>query len=402
MHMLSVLHTIAFFGLLAVLAVAVLPAALYCGLLTAAAPFGLRRCGVRAGTRRRRFAVLVPAHDEQAVLGLTLESLLALDYPRRLVDVWVVADNCRDGTAALARAYDAKTRERHDSERTGKGYALAWLLRQMADEDEQYDGYLIVDADSVLSPNYLTEMDACLGAGERAAQGYYTVLDSQGTRAESLRGAALALVHFLRPAAKMALGASCGLKGNGMCFARAVIVRFGWPTAGLAEDVEFNLLLAGAGIRVAFVPNAVVRAEIPPSLRASASQNRRWEAGRVATIGRALPILLKGLRRRNVAAIDAAVEQLVPPLSAPVALAVLCLAGGGALGARLVWLPALLTLAVFAAYVATGLVLAGATRAQWRALLFAPVYVGWKTLLYAKVLVGPRQRVWVRTRRRST
>lgn len=386
-------------ALIAVLALGVLPACLYTGLLTIAAPFGLRRTRRAAASSGRRFAVLVPAHDEAAVLGRTLECLMALDYPRRLVDVWVVADNCSDGTAAIARGYDARVCERRDAALTGKGHALGWLLGELTAAGERYDAYLVVDADSVLSPNYLQAMDGCLARGAPAAQGYYTVLAVHGSRSEALRGVALALVHYLRPAAKMALGASSGLKGNGMCFARTVIERFGWSTTGLAEDVEFNLVLASAGIRVAFVPEAVVRGEIPPSLKAAESQNRRWEAGRVSAVRAAVPVLLTGLRRRNVVAIDAAIEQLVPPLSAPVALAAMCLAAGITLSAWTIAAAALLALGVFATYVAAGLLLAGATRAQWKALLFAPAYIGWKVMLYLKVLLGPRQRAWVRTRR---
>ncbi len=384
--------------LLAAFVAAVLPATLYAALLTLAAPFGRGRTTV-VGSGRRRFAVLVPAHNEETVIGRTLASLAALDYPRDQFDVWVVADNCDDGTGVVARAHGAHVEERHDTTLAGKGHALAWLLQRLHERGEEYDGYLVVDADSVLSPNYLRAMDARLEVGFQAVQGYYTVLPLHGTRAEALRGVALALVHYLRPAAKRALGLSCGLKGNGMCFAAPLTARHGWPTSGLAEDVEFNLVLAAEGVRVAFAPEAIVRAEMPPSLRAASSQNRRWEAGRVAAMRAALPLLLHGLRCRDAAAVDGAIEQLVPPLSVPVVAATLCAAGGMALHAPWLSLLSLAALAVFAVYVGVGLALAGATWAQWRALVLAPLYIGWKATLYARVLLGPRQRTWVRTRR---
>lgn len=385
--------------LLAVLfVVGVTPAALYVGLLTLAAPFG-RRKHANDGPGARRFALLVPAHNEEAVVARTLASLAGLDYPVGQVDVWLVADNCSDDTAALARAHGVHVRERHDPLRPGKGHALSWLLAQIDAAGAAYDGFVVVDADSVLSPNFLRAMDARLESGARVVQSYYTVLPLHGTRAEALRGVALALVHYLRPAAKSVLGLSCGLKGNGMCFASGVIARFGWPTAGLAEDVEFNLLLAAQGVRVAFAPEASVRGEIPPTLRAAASQNRRWEAGRVAALRAALPLLLRGLRRRDAAAIDSAIEQLVPPLSVPVALSLLGASVGLLLATPWLWLPALAALGVFALYIVAGLALAGCPREQWRALGFAPVYAAWKLALYARVLVGPRQRAWVRTRR---
>ena len=106
------------------LAIGVVPAALYTGLLTLAAPFGRRTSA--GGPGARRFAILVPAHDEQAVIGRTLASLAALDYPHDRADVWVVADNCTDATAAVAQTHGALVLERRDPARAGKGHALAW------------------------------------------------------------------------------------------------------------------------------------------------------------------------------------------------------------------------------------------------------------------------------------
>jgi 1,2-diacylglycerol 3-beta-glucosyltransferase len=382
----------------AALGVGTLPAALYTALLTLAAVAG-RAPRYGDGPGRRRFAIVIPAHNEEATIGRALASVARLDYPRHLVDTWVVADNCTDATTGIARAAGARVRERRDPVRIGKGYALAWLLERIAAEGERYDAFLILDADSTLSPNFLRAMDGCLEAGAGVAQGYYTVLPLHSTRAEALRGAALALVHYLRPAGKARIGASCGLKGNGMCFAAPVLERYGWPCAGLTEDIEFGLLLARDGVRVAFVPEAVVRGEMPATLRDAAGQNRRWEAGRLAAVRAALPLLARGLRRRNRIAIDAAVEQLVPPLSLPVALALLALLGGRALHVPLLMVSAAGALAAFGLYIVVGLLLARATRREWEALALAPLYVCWKVVLYLRVLLGPRPRAWVRTRR---
>jgi hypothetical protein len=335
------------------------------------------------------------------VLPRLLASLHGLDYPHELFDVCVVADNCTDATATIARAQGALAFERHDAERRGKGYALQWLLDRLAEGDRSYDACVVLDADCTVSPNFLRAMNGRLDGGARVVQGYYTVLPVRGTRAEALREGALALVHYLRPAAKTALGASCGLKGTGMCFTQDVIERFGWPSAGLAEDVEFHLTLVAAGIRVTFAAEAVVRAEMPASLQGSRTQNLRWEAGRLATVRRqAGPLLARGLRRRDVAALDAALEQIVPPLSVPVALAGVVLAAGIALQLPVVWMTAAALLAIQVAYVLAGLLLARVPLRVYRALAHAPVYIGWKALLYARALTGTgRPGHWVRTER---
>lgn len=390
-------------GLLAVLVIAVLvPVGLYLLSLTV---LGLVACGRRRAwcAGLLRFAILVPAHDEAATIGRLLDSLQRVDYPASRIDVLVVADNCDDHTAAIAAQRGARVFERHDSERRGKGYALAWLLARMAEADRHYDVCVVLDADSSVRPDFLRALAAAFAGGAEIAQGYYTVLKLDGSRAERLREVALALVHYLRPLAKSAIGASSGLKGNGMAFRAEVLERFGWPTAGLAEDVEFHLHLLRAGLRVEFVPNAVVYGEMPGSLRRAGSQNLRWEAGRLATVRRqALPLLAFGVRHAHLAAVDAAIEQLVPPISVPALIAVAALPAGLLLGVPALWLPAGAFLAILTGYLLAGLVLARVGPRSWLALGYAPAYAAWKCLIYGRALVSRGERPWVRTARAAT
>lgn len=395
-------HTAVTLLLAAPLLLVVLPVCAYLAVLTLAAPFG---SGARVRPSRpsaRRFVVLVPAHNEEGVIGRLLESLRALETPRDRYDVRVVADNCDDATAAEARAGGAIVHERHDSTRPGKGHALAWLIEQLHARGHRYDAYVVIDADSKVSPNFLTAMDAALSSGAAVVQAYYTILPVTGRRTEALREAALALVHFVRPSAKRALHLSAGLKGNGMAFDRAVVERFGWPTTGLAEDVEFHLALVYAGIPVAFAPDAVVYGEMPGTLSGSRSQHERWEAGRLATVrARALPLVRDGLRRRNPVMVDAGVEQLIPPLSVPIALALLVLVAGLVARSPVAWVMAGAMLTVFALHVVIGLVIARVPARAYVALAGVPVYMMWKVLLYSRALAGRYDRRWVRTERAS-
>lgn len=384
--------------LIPLLAIA-LPVCLYLTVLTVLAPFGLHEAPPLHGPPRR-FAVLIPAHNEESVIERLLDSLNAIDYPADAVDIYVVADNCTDATVARARAKGAAVLERHDEQMRGKGHALNWLMVELTRRRHSYDAYVVLDADSVVGPSFLSAMSRWLDAGAVVVQGYYTVLRLDGNRTESLREAALALVHLLRPAAKNAVGASAGLKGNGMCFDRSVIERYGWPSSGLAEDVEFHLQLVAAGYRVQFAPDAVVRAEMPNSLGRARSQNARWEAGRAGTLRRqARPLLLHGLRTGNVAEIDAAFEQFVPPLSAPVAIVVCGVVAGLVLGLPVVWLTAAALGGSIGLYIATGLILARVPLSVYVSLLQAPVYILWKLTIYGGALVGRRERAWVRTQR---
>jgi len=395
-----VLETLALLVMLC-LVVPCVPICLYLSALTVASPFGLLR-RPRHVAPALRFGILVPAHDEAAVVGRLLSSISTLDYPDDLVRTVVVADNCSDGTAAIAAEAGALALERRDSERRGKGWALSWALEQLRRTEFDCDAYVLVDADSVLSTNFLTIMNDYVLAGADIVQGYYGVLPLRWTSTESLREASLALVHFLRPAAKSAFGVSCGLKGTGMAFRRAVLDRLGWPARGLAEDVEFHLALVAAGLRVTFAPDAVVRAEMPASLAAAKSQNRRWEAGRLATVaGLAMPLLRTGIGRRSLAEVDAAIEQLVPPLSVPLILLSACLIAGVAAHLPQIWIASLIMLVLLALHLAMGLMLARVPGRVYRSLAAAPAYVLWKAALYGCLLIKGHDRDWVRTTREA-
>jgi cellulose synthase/poly-beta-1,6-N-acetylglucosamine synthase-like glycosyltransferase len=384
--------------------------ALYVALLTIAALTARRRTATTSPPTDVRFAVLVPAHDEERSIRRVLESLASVEYPRDHVDVHVVADNCTDATASVARGIGAAApegwltvHERRDPERKAKGYALSWLLDRLNRGQTDYDAYVVLDADSVVSRNLFSAFAARLRGGSPVVQAYYGVLNASDSALAALRGAALAAIHLVRPLGRAALGLSCGLKGNGMCFAASVIERYGWTTLGLAEDVEFHLALVADGLRVDFAPEATVLAEMPVTFDQARSQNARWERGRVAALRGAGPRLLRrALQGRSWVPLDALIEQLIPPISVPIAAA-----GAVALASLVLggwaWLIAGATLAAFALHLIAGLTLAGATWATYRGLAIAPLNVVWKAWLYAQALVAVltnQGAVWVRTARR--
>ncbi len=369
--------------------------------LTVAAALAPRRTPPRPGQPDHRFLVLVPAHNEEKLLPDLLTSLQALEYPPALYEVHVVADNCTDHTANLARQAGAVVHERHDDALRGKGYALQWLVERLAPAVDGRDAAVILDADSVVSADFLRVMDTRLLRGERAIQGYYAVRSPDRSWPVGLRYAALAAIHYLRPLGRSLLGGSAGLKGNGMVLAWDLVRRFHW-SAALTEDIEFHLGLLLAGERVTFAPDAIVWAEMPVSLAGAQSQNVRWERGRLEMVRRYVPRLLQqAWRRRSFALFDAAVEQIMPPFSILVAATVLALAAALLLGSRVGAVLGAALLLGEAAYILTGLILA---RAPWRvylALLLAPVFVVWKVWLYLRVLLGRDRQGWLRTARNT-
>jgi len=388
----------------------------YLLLLTVAAAIGAWRArGTKPlGNPRTRFLILIPAHNEEKLLPDLLANLRALDYPEKRYQIHVVADNCTDRTAELARQGGAVAHERTNLEQRGKGFALQWLLGQIWAASIPYDAVVILDADSVVSSNFLRVMDGHLTRGERAIQSYYAVRDPDRSWSVALRYAALAVLHYLRPLGRMVLGGSVGLKGNGMVFAASIVRRYPW-SASLTEDIEYHMALVLGGERVTFAHDAVVWAEMPGTLADSQSQNVRWERGRLEMVRGYVPKLLaaawRAVRakngRRAYVLFDSALEQIIPPFSILVGASVLGLLLAlilGGIGGGLMWAGVGLGAGLLlgqAIYTIAGLWLAAAPRRVYLALLAAPALVVWKIWLYARVLLGLDRQGWVRTKRNT-
>jgi cellulose synthase/poly-beta-1,6-N-acetylglucosamine synthase-like glycosyltransferase len=384
----------------------------YLTVLTGAAWWGRARRARRRPTGSapwRRYAVLVPAHDEERLIGSTLDSLAGVEYPAELLSVHVVADNCTDATASIARSRGAEVHERIARDAGGKGRALVWAWRRLVERGDKYDAVVIIDADTTANPGFLTAVDAELDAGARVVQSYYAVRDAEESPNTAFRAAALAARHYLRPLGRTALGGSAGLYGNGMVFATPVLDAHEW-TAHLTEDIELQLELLLEGTPVAFAPDAVVAAEMPTTLEASRTQHERWERGRLEMARRYVPALARRtLTARGTERIpyaDAAMDLALPPFS--VVVAATSLWSGLALAraaTRRRWgasgAVAVVMITAQTAYVLSGLRMVDAPRAVYRSLLSAPRLVVWKVSLWVQQLGRRSEVTWVRTARNA-
>ncbi|HEX5369136.1 MAG TPA: glycosyltransferase family 2 protein [Dehalococcoidia bacterium] len=364
----------------------------------AAASFFYRRRSVTTIGRRRRFAVLVPAHNEEALLGRLLTSLDDLDYPKTLYEVYVVADNCTDATAAIARGAGVNVFERSDDAARGKGQALRWLMQCVP--LNEYDGVLVVDADSVVSANALEAAEEALFGGHELAQLYDSVLNRDESPATALRALSFDLHNRVRTMGQEVLGASVGLMGNGMVISTRLLREGLWDSFGLAEDLEAHARLVSQGHRVHYIDHASALAEMPATLADSAGQNGRWEAGRLEVARRHAPgLIAAGLRRASWTRLSAGIDLLVPPQSVQTLLAAGSLGGALVLGARVATTLALWVVGAQLFYLVAGIARLGRGGVSLSCLLHAPRYVIWKTLLYARVLCGRGGRSWTRGHR---
>lgn len=350
-----------------------------------------------------RFAVVIPAHDEQDVIGSLLASLAQVEYPRDAFDVYVIADNCTDNTAAVAEQSGvAHALERCDSQRRGKGHALAWAFAQLDSRLPAYDAYVVIDADSVVDAGLLRAYHRALRRGPAAVQASNTVLNTLDSPATALRWLALTLVNQVRPLGRNGIGATSTLTGNGMCLTRALLRRQPWQAFGLSEDYQYYLTIALAGERVLYAPEAIVRSVMPVSFAEMRTQDLRWESqGQGPSTRRWVGRLVAaGLRARDWRRLEVVAELLTPPLSQLLAGVTLV-----AVVALLLRQPVALVLAALLiggmlSYVGSAFWLLRPPASAYRALLVTPGFILWKLWVS---LVARRKHsqtsAWVRTSR---
>ncbi len=352
-----------------------------------------------------RFDFVVPSHNEELGIARTVENLLAVDWPKDKFRVLVVADNCKDATAQKAREAGATVLERTDTVKRGKGYALHHaFLRSL--EDKQADAVVVVDADTLVSKNLLQAFAARLEAGAMAAQAHYGVLEEKSSWRTRLMRIAFAVFHGVRSLARERLHVSCGLRGNGMCFSHQLIQQVPHDAFSVVEDVEYGIRIARHGHRVFYAHEAHVLGEMVSSEKASRSQRRRWEGGRLALMKQhGLPLLRDGLKKSSLLLIDMAADVLVPPLTwmaAPAFLGLAIALVGSALF-EAPWfavIPFSAACSILGLYVLRGWMLSGVGPRGLLDLAYAPIYVFWKVRL---MFSRPEEKKgeWVRTTREA-
>lgn len=244
-----------------------------------------------------RYAVLISARNEELVIGNLLDSISAQDYPSSLVRVFVVADNCTDKTAKVARAHGAIVYERFNDKLVGKGYALEYLLDRIGEEyGDVFDAYMVFDADNLLSEDYISRMNETFSDGYRIITSYR----NSKNYGDNWISAGYAL-WFLREAkylnnARYLLGTSCAVSGTGFLFSREILKSCGgWPFHLLVEDIEFTIHNIVSGEKVGYCPRTVLYDEQPTKFSQSWKQRMRWARGYIQILRKYGGRLLHGI-----------------------------------------------------------------------------------------------------------
>lgn len=256
----------------------------------------------------KRYAVLISARNESAVIGNLIDSIHAQTYPAELIDVWLVADNCTDNTAAVGRDRGCHVVERFNQEQIGKGYALTYLMDQMQSQGyaQQYDAFFVFDADNRLDSHYIAEMNKAFQSGFRILTGYRNSVNLSDNWVSS--GSALWFIRESRflNSSRMRLGTSCHVGGTGFMFSREVMNRNkGWKFHLLTEDLEFTMDSVLHGDRIGYCGTAILYDEQPVTFQQSWRQRLRWSKGFLQVFRYYGPALIKrAVRERDFSAVD--------------------------------------------------------------------------------------------------
>lgn len=393
--------------LLAVACVLLVPVLVFCVQCTLAFPPRRRRELQNTDQPRPRVALLVPAHNEEAGISVTLRSLMPqLQTGDRLV---VVADNCTDSTAELAAGAGGEVVRRTDPVRRGKGYALDAGVRHLESTGERPDVVIVFDADCIAQANVVETLARRAAETNRPVQATYLMalpsMSPVANPSAAVSALAVLVKNFVRPRGLSRVGLPCMMTGTGMAFPFDVLRKVTLASGNIVEDMRLGIDLAMAGHAPLFCEEARVIARLPSTERAAQTQRRRWEHGHLRTaLADAPRLACRALLHGNVKALAMLLDVCVPPL----ALLVMLTALAGTIAAAAV--PLLGANPVPAALLCGGLLwLALCVKLSWlrfgrrampiASVLGAPRYALAKVPLYATFIRRRGEKQWVRTER---
>ncbi len=246
-----------------------------------------------------KFMAVIPAHNEESVIKNLVDSLQEQDYPRELYDIYVIADNCNDNTAKIAKDAGAIVLKRFDEEHKTKGFALNWFLQQKIEENADYDAMCVFDADNIVDKNFLKNMNKKLCQGEEVVQGYRDIKNPTDSWVSSGYAIFYWMMHRFYHLARYNLGLSPLLNGTGFMVKFDLLKPDGWQTETLTEDIEYSLINIAQGRKLGWAVDAIVYDEQPTTFKASWSQRSRWSVGHLQCMKRYTKELANGVKEHK-------------------------------------------------------------------------------------------------------
>jgi len=375
-------------------AVATIPGTLELALLTFGGALRARSSRKRSGSTTLRLAVVIPAHNEEKQIARCVKSVLAAETNNIHLTVAVVADNCTDGTAQIARESGAEVLERTNHQERGKGYALHHAFSLL--QPRGFDVFMVVDADSVISANALGEICNVIADGADAAQCRYLVRNPGDSARTRLMNTALLAFNVLRPRGRDRFGMSVGIFGNGFALTNETLTKVPYEASSVVEDLEYHLALIRAGRRVRFVDGTTVFGDMPAAGQGVSSQRQRWEGGRFRMLAERGPGLLGSILHGKFRFVEPLLDLLLLPLAFHVVLLAMAAMTPSIVAREIAWSG----IAVVSIHLIVTATVCGNGWRDLAALAAAPFYIVWKLLMLPSILRSSRtDTAWVRTER---
>ncbi len=343
-----------------------------------------------------KLAVIIPAHNEEQGIKDTLESIFTCLEPPDKFDVVVVADNCTDKTARIAREYGVTVLDRCDEHNKGKGYALNYAFNYLLEADN-HDGYIVIDADTFTDQNIFIEFRTLFAAGGCAGQAIYRVKNPEASFRTRLMNISFLAFSMLRLLGRSNAGLSVGILGNGFGLSRTTISEIPYEAFSIVEDLEYHLRLIRSGKTVSLLRNTAVWSDMPVGSEEAKSQRERWDGGRFGVYSDLIPLLLGDIlfrSRRDM------VEPLFELLLLPLAFHVLLILPLFLSGNSFIVAYAVFAILVLAFHVISAMIIGKATFSDYQALASVPFYILWKLSNLKGILkMAGKGAVWKRTGR---
>lgn len=262
---------------------------------------------------KNRFALLIAAHNEEVVIGSLIESMLKLNYPKEMYDIFVIADNCNDDTAKISKSYGVNVCERFNKDKRGKGYALEWMFAKLFKMDKQYDAVAIFDADNLVHKDFLKEINSKLQEGYKVVQGYIDSKNPNDSWISTAYSIAFWTQNRMFQLARANVGFSNQIGGTGFAIEINTLKKLGWGATCLTEDLEFTCKLVLNNEKVGWAHDAMIYDEKPLKLGQSWTQRKRWMQGFTDVASRYFfKLIKKSIKERKFYIFDCALYVLQP------------------------------------------------------------------------------------------
>lgn len=348
--------------------------------------------------KEHKFMALIPAHNEEKVIANLIESLKKQNYPKDKFDIYVIADNCTDKTAEVARNAGAIVYERTDPDHKTKGYAMQWFFNKKIEEKAEYDAVCVFDADNIVDSEFIKVMNKKLCQGEEVVQGYRDIKNPSDTWVTAGYALFYWTMHRFYHLARYNIGLSPLLNGTGFMVKYDLIKQDGWNTKTLTEDIEFSLINICKGRALGWATEAKVYDEQPLGFKQSWTQRTRWSVGHIQCFKYYVKDLAKSVvRNKKVMNFDG----LLYLMGMPILIVTLALLGvnlaiylaDGMTLAGLAWNYAKYIVATFLLPPLTGLLTLlldkRPVKPMIKGLLCYPLFMGSWILINLKALVKP-------------